>query len=337
MNSEILVTTTRGAILDLYTTGTIAVVDSFGRLLYSAGDTTKLAFARSSAKLMQAMVPVSTGACTHFGFTQREIAQICASHSGEAIHIATIRGILKKIGLDESYLQCGAHYPFKEDITAAMKERGETPLPIHNNCSGKHSGMLTCVQYFHEDPFTYYKPDHPHQKRITQTIGEICGYAPEQIVLGLDGCGVPVHALPIERFAYGFARMCNPGSLPEKYQTAAKTIVDAVMANPVITSGSDRIDNKIMSRYPGKVVVKSGANGYFAGGIPEKGIGFAIKTDDGNAALRNIVLIEMLYQIGVIPKKDLEYFKAEHEISYFNHKQEYVGKSYAVFTLKKHF
>ena len=160
---SVLVSTYRGEVLDLFTTGTIAVSDAAGKLLYSIGDTSKIAFARSSAKLMQAMVPIYTGASGHYGFTEREVAQICASHSGEAVHVETIRGIFQKIGLDESYLQCGTHYPFKEDVAQSMKDRGEPALPIHNNCSGKHAGMLACAQFLGEDLDSYYRLEHPHR------------------------------------------------------------------------------------------------------------------------------------------------------------------------------
>lgn len=333
---NVLVNTYRGQVLDLFTTGSIAVVNAEGKLLYSYGDPDKIAYARSSAKLMQAMVPVYTGACAHYGLTEQEIAQICSSHSGEAVHVANVRSILKKIGLDETYLQCGVHYPFQADVTAAMRARGEAPQQVHNNCSGKHAGMLACTKYMNEDLRTYYKPEHPHQQRITETIADICGYNKEQILLGLDGCGVPVHALPVERFAYGFSRLCKPETLPGRYQEAAQTVVNAVMHNSVISSGSDRIDHKIMSRYPGKIVVKSGADGYFAGGLPWEGIGFALKTNDGNAELRNIVLIELLYQLGVIPQKDLDYFEPEHIVRHYNHKGELASESRAAFQLEKH-
>lgn len=334
---EILVTTFRNGIDDLVTTGTVAVVDYKGNLLYSIGDVSKMAYARSSAKLMQAMVPVMLGAEKEYGLTMEEISQISASHSGEAIHVNTVRNILKKIGLDESYLQCGEHYPFKEDVAKAMKAKNEKALPIHNNCSGKHTGMLATAKFMSEDLNTYYQLDHPVQKRITKAIADICDFDEDKIVLGLDGCGVPVHALPVERFAYGFARMCMPTSLPKEYAHAAKLVVDSVMKHPINASGSDRIDNKLMTKYSGELVVKSGANGYFGGGIPEKGIGFAIKTDDPISANRNIVLIEVLHQIGVINQQDLEYFKEEYEIPSYNHKKEFAAVSKATFKLNKHF
>ncbi|MFQ7617481.1 asparaginase [[Clostridium] scindens] len=332
---EVLVNTYRGDLVDLVSTGSIAVVNAEGKLLYYSGDPHSVAYARSSAKLMQAVVPVMTGAVDAYGISPQEIAQIAASHSGEQIHIDTVRGILKKADIPEEALQCGTHYPFKADVAEAMKRRGEEPQAVHNNCSGKHAGMLITVKHLGEELETYYQTSHPHQKRIIQTIGDICGYAPENIGIGLDGCGVPVHALPLDKFACGMARMCQPETLPEKYQEAADRVVNAVLTHPLNTSGSDRIDYKIITRYPGKIVVKSGANGYFTGGLPGKGIGFAIKTNDGISEMRNSVLVELLHQIGVIPEEDLEYFDAERNVRVYNHKNELAGYSVPVFQLKK--
>lgn len=333
---EILVKTYRGSLVDLVTTGSAVVSDADGKLLYSVGDPDGVSYARSSAKLMQAVVPVMCGAADAYGLNTQELAQIAASHSGEPIHVDTVRSILRKAQIPESALQCGAHYPFKEDVAEAMKARGEKPADVHNNCSGKHAGMLITTKYLGEDLETYYQVGHPHQKRILKTIADICGVTPESIVIGLDGCGVPVHAMPIRQFAYGMARLGMPEKLPEPYREGARRVVSAVMEHPLNASGSDRIDYKIMSRYPGKVVVKSGANGYFAGAIPGQGIGFAIKTNDGISQMRNIVLIELLSQIGVIPKEDLDDFKDEHHVKVFNHKNELAGYSEAAFTLKKY-
>lgn len=333
---EILVNTYRGDLVDLVTTGSIAVVNADKKLLYSAGDPYGVVYARSSAKLMQAVVPVMCGAAEQYEITNQEIAQIAASHSGEQFHVDTVRSILKKAEISENVLQCGVHYPFKEDVAEQMKMAGEEPQAVHNNCSGKHAGMLITVKHFKENMDTYYQLRHPHQKRIIQTIGKFCAFDPDKIIVGLDGCGVPVHALPLYKFAEGMGRMCKPETLPKEYQEAANRVVDSVTAYPMNASGSDRIDNKIMTKYPGKIVVKSGANGYFAGGIPGEGIGFAIKTNDGISEMRNIVLIELLHQIGIIPKEDLGYFHAERFSRVYNHKKELAGYSEPVFHLKKH-
>ncbi|MEF9992208.1 MAG: asparaginase [Romboutsia sp.] len=333
---EVLVNTYRGGIVDLFTTGSIAVVDYKENLLYSAGDPNEVSYARSSAKLMQAVVPVLYGAVDNYSISDKEIAQICASHSGEKIHVDTVRSILEKIDLKEDYVQCGVHYPFKEDVAREMKAKGEKPLNIHNNCSGKHSGMLATVKYLNEDLDTYYQICHPHQKRIVNMIGELCDYNPDNIIIGLDGCGVPVHALPLNKFAYGMARMGKPDTLNEKYKEPVTRVVNAVMNYPVYASGSDRIDFRIMEKYPNKVVIKSGANGYFGGAIIDKGIGFAIKTNDGLSSMRNIVLIELLHQLGVISEEDLGCLSDEYNLRVYNHKNELVGESKPVFKLKKY-
>lgn len=333
---NILVKTYRGDVLDLFYTGHVAVVDYQGKLIYSAGNPGKVAFARSSAKLMQAMVALDSGAVDAYQLTQQELAQICASHSGEQLHTDTVRSILNKAGLNESYLQCGAHYPFYEPLTETMKAKGIKPTDIHNNCSGKHAGMLITAKYLGENLSDYYKQEHPHQQRILNMLSNICEYDREKIKIGVDGCGVPVHAMPLNKFAYGMARMCKAESLGERYGQMAQRVVQAVMDFPLNVSGTERIDYKIMSKYPNKIVLKAGANGYFIGGIPQKGIGFTIKIDDGNSAAAGIVLIETLHQLGIIPKQDLEYFADEYAPKVFNHKKELAGYSQSCFMLKNH-
>ena len=243
---EVLVNTYRGPLLDLIHTGHIAVVDHTGKLLYSAGDPEKVAYARSSAKLMQAMVAVECGAVDAYDFTQQELAQICASHNGEPLHVNTVRAALAKAGLDESYLQCGIHYPLLASLADEMKEKGEKPVSVQNNCSGKHTGMLATVKHMNEDLDTYYKPEHPHQQRIINMIADVCQYPAEDIVVGLDGCGVPVHAMPLKDFAKGTARMAKPEVLGEERGAMAKRVVEAVMAYPANVSGTGKLDLKLM-------------------------------------------------------------------------------------------
>lgn len=331
---DILAETYRGNIVDLITYGTISVVNSEGELLYSIGDPNEIAFARSSAKLIQAMVPIYYGLDEEYNFSQENIAQICGSHSGEDIHISNTRTILEKIGLDESYLKCGAHYPFKEEIVNRMKENNEEPLDIHNNCSGKHGGMLTTTKYFKDSLKDYYETDHPTQLKILEMISKVCDYPMNKIRIGIDGCGVPVHALPIYNFAYGMARMSDPNKLGE-YGEAATKITNTMVNYPVNASGSDRIDYRIISKYPGKIVVKSGANGYYAGYLPNKGIGFALKTYDGSTDIRNLIVIELLKQLDIILKEDEEYFDSLYKIDILNHRKEKVGYTKATVKLNK--
>ncbi len=323
---EILATTYRGDVKDLFTYGTLVLMDSSGNKIYEKGDGKEYAYPRSSAKFMQAMVPVSLGVAEKYNFTDAEISQICASHSGEEIHIKTVRGILEKIGLDESYLQCGVHYPIKEDVTNNMIRNDIPATEIHNNCSGKHSGMLAAALMLGERTDNYWQPENEVQKRITTMISRICEIPEDEIKMSIDGCSVPVHSLPIEKFAYGMARVGDYKSLPEDLQIPAKRVVDAMYNEPIYASGSDRIDYHIMDRATEKIVVKSGANGYFCGALPERKQGFALKCYQAASIYKNRVLIDFLKKLGVIAEKDYEFFDTLEDNKVYNHRKMIVGR-----------
>lgn len=323
---EILLKSYRGKIEDLYTFGSIAVVDKDGKIVYSAGDPKEVSFPRSSAKLIQAMVPLSLGAKEKFNLSHEEIAQICASHSGEDFHIKTVTGILKKIGLDERALKCGPHYPFKPEVELRMKVNNEKPRDIHNNCSGKHSGMLAAAVLMKASTDDYYKPQHPVQQKIREMIELICDYKIPDDNISVDGCGVPVHSLPLYNFAFGMARMADYKNLPQNLSTHAKDIIDSITACSEYTSGTDRIDHLLVKKYPGKLVVKSGANGYFGGLLPDKKYGIAVKTYDGISKTRDIVLVHLLKKLGVIDKADYEYFDNLADKNIKNHRGEIAGE-----------
>ncbi|WP_300408602.1 asparaginase [Lagierella sp.] len=322
---EKLATTTRGQIEDLYTFGNVILVDENKTTVYEKGNGDEISFPRSSAKLMQALTPLSLGAKEKFNLSKEEIAIICASHSGEDFHIKTIRKLLKKTNLEESSLKCGPHYPFKEDVAERMKKEGISPLDIHNNCSGKHTGMLLACRIMGWSLEDYYKIDHPVQKLIIKNIERVCQCEIPLSHISVDGCGVPVHAMSMRDFAYGMARMADYENL-EGFEGASKDIIEAITLNSKYTSGSDRIDHYLISRYPGKIIVKSGANGYFGGLLPDRKYGFAIKTYDGKGVMRNLILIELLKKLEVIPKKDYDYFDNLFTKEIKNHRNEIVGE-----------
>ena len=330
---EILVNTYRGSLQDMMHTGHIAVVDASGKLLYQYGDPHRVCFARSSAKPMQAMCVLDSGAVERFGLDDKDISLFCASHNGESMHVEAVRTALAKAGLDESYLQCGVHYPFYEPDTERMKANGEKPSQIHCNCSGKHSGMLVTAAAKGEDLATYYQYSHPVQQRICQMIGTLCEYPAEKIVLANDGCGVPVHALPLSAFAYGIARMARPETLGEHLGSMAQRITCAMEKYPKIMSGTGRIDAQLMEKYPERLFCKSGADGYYIVGDKQLGIGIAIKIDSGNSQARNAVVVEVLRQLGIISPEDLPLFAETHNPKTYNHKKEEVGSYRPEFTL----
>lgn len=332
---EILVNTYRGPLQDMMHTGHIAVVDASGKLLAHCGDPDRVCYARSSAKPMQALCVLDSGAVEKFGLDDQDVALFCASHNGEPMHIQAVRRALGKAGLDESCLQCGVHYPLYEQEADRMKAAGEKPSQIHCNCSGKHSGMLVTAAAMGEDLATYYKPEHPVQQRIRAMIGTVCDYDPAQIILGTDGCGVPVHALPLRAFAYGVARMARPETLGEHLAPMAARVTAAMEQYPEIMSGTGRIDAQLMRQYPDRLFCKSGADGYYIVGDKKLGLGIAVKIDSGNGQARNAVVVEVLRQLGIIPEADLPLFAATHTPKVYNHKDEEVGSMRPEFTLHR--
>ncbi|MEC0247305.1 asparaginase, partial [Paenibacillus chitinolyticus] len=209
-SSAVIARVIRGPITESIHRGHIAVVDHTGRLLHSLGDPHAVTFARSTAKLIQALPVLESGAASDFGFTDAEIALICASHNGEDQHVRAARSILAKAGAEADDLQCGSHYPFHKPTSRQMRQEGEAPTPLHNNCSGKHSGMLSLAAKLGVSAEHYMSPEHPVQRQMLQAVAEMAGLAPEEIPLGVDGCGVPVFGLAIDRLALAYARLGKP-------------------------------------------------------------------------------------------------------------------------------
>ena len=211
---------------------------------------------------------LESGAVDAYGLTEEELAVICSSHSGESFHVNAIRSILSKAGLGEEYLQCGVHAPLNEQAAKALEQSGQAPGQIHNNCSGKHTGMLITAKHLGESLEDYYQPYHKVQRRIIEMIAYICQYDREKIVIGVDGCGVPVHALPLYHAAWGAARMACPETLGDRGSHAAR-IVSAMMAHPEMVSGTGRFDAILMEEFQGNLFSKAGADGYEIVGIKD--------------------------------------------------------------------
>ncbi len=330
---EILAAAFRGELEDLAYTGHIVVVDRNGTVVHSCGDPEQVVFARSSAKLLQALPVLESGAADHYGITDRELAVICSSHSGEDYHVEAVKGILKKAGLDEGFLQCGTHYPLYEPLADEMRRKGICPVPLQEMCSGKHAGMLITSGYLGESLEDYSQPEHPHQRRILRTLSEMCEYPEEKIGIGVDGCGVPVHAMPMYHFALGFAKLADPNGLGDKRKAAAERIVRSVQEYPLHMSGTGRPDARINGLSGKNVFSKSGADGYYGAGILDRGLGIAVKVDCGLGPVRDAVIVEVLRQLGEIREEELFSFLPEREMKVYNHRKEVVGQTKCCFCL----
>ncbi|WP_169832973.1 asparaginase [Geosporobacter ferrireducens] len=327
----------RGSLVDLTHIGHIAVVDHTGKILYHYGNPDRITFARSSAKPMQAVPVLESGAADAYGITEREIALFCASHSGESFHVAGVQSILSKAGLTDEVLQCGTHPPIAEYAAAQLKLEGLEAKTVHCNCSGKHAGMLIAAKYLQEDLNTYYQENHPVQKRVMKTISEICEYDEERIVTAVDGCGVPVHALPLFKFAQGFARLSKPDLFDDRRSKVIRRITEAMTSYPEMVGGTNRICTDLMKICGDRLFAKAGAGAYYAIGLKDKGIGITFKIEDGGSGILNAVILETLRQLDLIKKEELNLLEKYYVVKNRNHKGEIVGETKIEFELIKNF
>ncbi len=241
-NYQPLVEVTRGPIVESIHCGAIAVVDARGRVLASAGDPEIVTYPRSTAKPIQVLPFVELGGPRHFSLNERELAILCASHSGTDDHFNVVSGIQAKIGVSERDLLCGVHDPMDKPTAIALRKRGEEPTPNRHNCSGKHTGMLAQAMLRGLPKEEYIDPRHPVQQLIIKVFGEMTDMPVEQIGIGIDGCSVPVFALPLHNMALAFARLADPSSLAPERAAACRQITHAMMAHPDMVAGPGRFE-----------------------------------------------------------------------------------------------
>ena len=296
-----LVEVTRGEHVESVHAGSVAVVDTRGKLLYAAGDPESLTFTRSSIKPFQAAPFIAGAGASRFNLDQREIALLCASHSGEDMHVAAVRAILAKAGRTEAQLGCGCHVPMRYTLDA-LPPPGAVFTQVHHNCSGKHAGFLAyCAQHGLPDE-RYLAPSHPLQQAVRRSVASFAGMDPGALAAGTDGCSAPNYAMPLSRLALSFARLAE-GDSDGEFGAASATLRDAMMAHPQLVSGTGRSDVAFMHAAPGDFVAKIGAEGVQAIGVRSAGIGIAVKIADGNARALCATAVAALQQIGLL--KDL--------------------------------
>ena len=289
---------TRGETVESVHFGALAVVDAKGTLYASYGDPQSVTFLRSSAKPFQALPLMEHGGQEAYHLSAKEVALICASHSGTDEHVTTVRSLQDKIGLHEADLMCGVHMPYHQPTAQALRQRGEQPTPNRHNCSGKHTGMLAYAKMKGLqvpqtlDGKAYIDRSHPIQQDILQAFAEMCSLPVQSVALGTDGCSVPTFAVALYSAALAFARLCDPatgGVRLESRIQACHTITSAMTSNPVMVGGPDSFDTLLMKAAEGRVLSKGGAEGYLAMGLlpgalhpGSPALGIALKVSDGD-------------------------------------------------------
>jgi L-asparaginase II len=313
---------TRGNVVEAIHRGSIAVVSADGNLLNSYGDPDTVAFLRSSAKPFQVLPFVEAGGVEHYNYTQRELALSCASHDTAQFHLDAVAGMQKKIGIEESYLQCGPHLPSDAKKLREVIQQNLKPTSNFNNCSGKHTSMLAFAKMRGLPLETYLSIDHPIQQNILHALADMCKIDAKEIHLGTDGCSAPNFALPLYNSALGMARLCDPRELSESRATACNKITAAMTSHSEMIGNHGEFDCELMKTGAGKIVTKRGAEGFqivgiMPGVIHERGVGIAIKVSDGDKSsmdeelnshsrVRPPVVLEILRQLGALTEAQMQ-------------------------------
>jgi L-asparaginase II len=285
--NPVLAEVIRGTTIESVHRGSACVVDSDGRVLRAWGDVDALICPRSALKPLQALPLIESGAAAAFGVTPEEIALACASHSGEPEHVTRVSAWLGRLGLSVNDLACGTHPPADSRAAEALFRAGSTPCPLHNNCSGKHTGFLCLALHLNAPTAGYVDPTHAVQRQVQAAIGRLCGWDLADAPVVIDGCSAPNYFLPLRALAAGWARL---GTIAP--------VITAMKAHSYLLSGTERPCAALIPVLAGRGVVKVGAEGVFAACLPEQGLGVAVKIDDGAGRAAAPVLAAILARLG---------------------------------------
>lgn len=331
---EKLVEIIRSELVESVHEGNIAVAASNGNIIYELGDTGRETYFHSSAKPIQGIAMLETGIVEKFGLDLKEIALLISSHSGEKEHIEVLKSLMEKIGVGDEVLECGIADPVNKDVLKELFSAGLSVTKLHCNCSGKHLGFIAASMVMGYPLEGYHKPDHPIQNSVSKIVAEFSGAKPGQITKGVDGCSVPVYATPLKNMAISYANLCNPAFMGGKYSKSQNYITSAMTMYPEMIAGKGRIDTELMKRCGSRVIGKIGAEGVYCAGILGKGIGAAIKIEDGSSRAVGPAIMELLLQLKVITDDEAESLKDFWNPPILNNKGEITGEIKPVFKLK---
>jgi L-asparaginase II len=271
-----------------------------GEIVLKVGTVETPVFLRSSAKPFIAAASVREGVLERFGFGERELAVMCASHNGEPGHVELVASMLERIGASESDLACGAHPPAYEPAAAALAARGEKPSQLHNNCSGKHAGILALAKTIGAPFEGYLEPSHPAQRLILAMCERVSDDVFAGDKLAVDGCGIPVYATTLAKAAVSFARLATLRGVDDADASALARVASAMASEPWYVGGTGRFDTDLMRASGGRIVCKAGAEGVHCDALLDAGLGLAVKVVDGTrraAPPATLALLDALHAL----------------------------------------
>lgn len=330
--SEILLHYTRAGHVENIHRGDIVAVNCAGEIVHSVGNAYLPMFWRSAAKPFQALPFVKTGGLEKYNITEEELAVLVSSHSGEENHVALVRGILAKLGVDETVLDCGILRPVNGKAYKKLLLSGEPVTAVHNQCSGKHSQIIALAIMLGIPVEGYIRPDHPAQKLIFKHVAMASKMPEDKLEIGIDGCGVPVFYLPIHNMALAYARLSTPklGDWGD-YEIAAEKIRNAMSKYPQVVSGTGRIDLAVPEITHGRIIAKVGADAVYCLCVKDEDLGICFKIEDGSLSAITPLIIAVLKKFDLLTKSEADELDKKFPPTLKNHRGEIIGTIEAVF------
>lgn len=307
--NPILARVIRGDAVESVHRGSAVAVDTRGGTVFSLGDPSRLIYPRSAYKFLQGIPLLESGAADALGLGEQDIALACASHNAEPMHTERVSAWLDRLGLSDDDLECGAALPQHDATAHKLIRAGRQAERKHHNCSGKHVGMLMLAHHLGQPTSGYSDYYHPTQRAWRLVMSEMIGLDTEALVWDRDGCGMPALCMPMDALARGYARFANCADFPAQRATAMKRIISSIARYPEMIAGTGRCCTAVIEKTGGRVLVKTGAEGVFAGVVPERGIGFALKIDDGATRGSEVALGGLLGALGVLRADETDALK----------------------------
>ena len=330
-SNPILVENIRGEVVESFHRGSFCVVDQHGEVLWSEGDIQQVSFPRSALKYFQHIPFLLSGGFDALGFTDKELAIMCASHNGEDIHLEAVNAVLHRISLKSDNLKCGPQQPtLKKDFVALIKNDKE-PSCMHNNCSGKHAGFLAHCVYNKLSLEDYLSPNHLLHVAIKQITALFYEMNESELAVGVDGCSAPIFGMPLRNQALAYKNLVAP--MPwkdQRMEQICERIVQAVAEYPQLVAGSKRYCTDLMKVTKGKIIGKTGADGVYCLTVPHKKWGIAIKIDDGKMGPQYQVAQEILLKLNLLTDEEAKELEGHWHCDNTNFAGNYVGYSAAV-------
>ena len=317
----ILCRVTRGELTESIHVAFAVAVDETRQPFYSTGDPQYLTCIRSSLKPFQAAASVKAGAVDAAEFNDEELALMCASHIGEKMHVKTAQSMLTKLGLTVDDYECGSHFPSDTLTRHRMIKEDKEAQPLHNNCSGKHAGMLALAKHLGQGTANYIKKDHPVQRTILEYVQDVSGL--EMIPTEIDGCSAPTPFMTLETIA-GMFQTLAAGNEPE-----LKRVFKAMCSCPDLVGGSNHFDTNFIKALTGRGVTKVGGESVrgIALKTKDKGpVGIAIKILDGNFRALPVATMKLLEHLELLTEEELQNLDKFRTKILKNHNQIEIGR-----------